>query len=278
MPPLVSSWRGSEPMRYRFASSTSARGEAVGQHRPQLRVDRVDGALDVLGRDAGPHHQRTGGQAGVQAAEHVVGHALPLADAVAQPAAERVLAERVVHHRARRSSRGRGATARRSRRRRRPATCRASARTTSARAPVMARRRCGGQRRGRTGRSSRPMRADTASTSASASRSPTTHHGGGRRARSARRWNACEVRRASAPRRRRRSRARAVPADGRPDRARRAARRRPPTPGSSAASRMAVSSSAAPGRDLGLGEASACARPRRPPAAPPRGRRRDRWR
>ena len=74
------------------------RGEALAPtRRHELLVDRRDRAIDVRGADAGADEQRPGRDVRVERARHVVRHALPLADAVAEPAADRVLPEHVVH-------------------------------------------------------------------------------------------------------------------------------------------------------------------------------------
>src|SRR5262249_26362356 len=62
-----------------------------------LLINRRDCAVDVRGTDAGTDHQRSFGDIRVERARDVVGHPLPFADAVAEPAANRVLAEYVVH-------------------------------------------------------------------------------------------------------------------------------------------------------------------------------------
>ena len=89
--------------RARAASSrsgTAATRRAPSAVRPSRRsardllVDRRDRAIDVRRADAGANDQRALDDVRVERAEHVVRHPLPLADAVAEPAADRVLAER----------------------------------------------------------------------------------------------------------------------------------------------------------------------------------------
>ena len=88
-------------MRNRRESSSSACGQTVANEPRHFVVDRRDRAIDVLRTDAGADEQRPSHQVRVERAEHVVGHPLLLANAVAEAAAHRVLPEGMVHQPAR---------------------------------------------------------------------------------------------------------------------------------------------------------------------------------
>ena len=97
MPALVSSARGIDPIRYCRDSFSSC------SVNPSRRMRVSSSSMDAMARStlAGltPARMTSGpaSQVGVERAGDVVRHPLPLADAVAQPAADRVLAEHVVH-------------------------------------------------------------------------------------------------------------------------------------------------------------------------------------
>ena len=98
MPWLVSSSRGIDPIRYSRVSRD------LGRRRSRRPAEcRTSASIASIARStfAGSTPARTSSgpaDARVERAVDVVGHALPLADVVRQPAAEAELAEHVVHH------------------------------------------------------------------------------------------------------------------------------------------------------------------------------------
>ena len=101
MAPLVSSSRGIDPIEILLAVVQFVRRQALVRHATHFFVNRRDRPLYIGWIHAGAHEKRSLDDIRVERAEHVVRHALPLADAVAQPAADAVLAERIVHQRVR---------------------------------------------------------------------------------------------------------------------------------------------------------------------------------
>src|SRR5438067_1609658 len=72
-------------------------GHPFAREAGDLLVDRRDGTVDVRRTDAGPDDQRSFDDVRVEGARGVIRHPLTFADAVAEPPAERVLPEHVVH-------------------------------------------------------------------------------------------------------------------------------------------------------------------------------------
>ena len=95
---LVSSIRGIDPIRNWRVSASS---RSVAPSRPSAPTSASIAATardDVRRIHAGADHQRTGPETGIERAEGVVGHPLPLADVLRQTPAETELPEDVVHH------------------------------------------------------------------------------------------------------------------------------------------------------------------------------------
>ena len=97
MPALVSRERGiganqELPRLVQFLG-----GQSLEPQPRQLLVDRRDGAIDIGLADTGANHQRAFDDVPVEGARHVIRHALPLSNAVAQPPANRILPQRIVH-------------------------------------------------------------------------------------------------------------------------------------------------------------------------------------
>jgi hypothetical protein len=88
-------WERAHEVLFRFGHFTV--GGAFGRHLRQLVVDRRHRAFHVRRADAGADDQRPGNDVRVECAERIVGHAVLLANRVAEAAAQGILAEDVVH-------------------------------------------------------------------------------------------------------------------------------------------------------------------------------------